>query len=189
MLLPVLTLTMSPQIQHHDAVLEGRPNGTTFLHSACGEFGMHDDTNSQRGEPKASLTFVPVRPPVLWWQCLCHVIICNDQWFVQLSGLLVTFSLVDNVCSNTLKLREGLPRHVFLHYYPHTHTPSLQEYLIMDEAYTRMNEERFENETDYLNMVADQNFESLTRAEEPDASSYINVQVGLYIDFFALLKL
>lgn len=48
----------------------------------------------------------------------------------------------------------------------------------MNDVYVRMNEERFSQETDYLNMMANPNFENLTKAEEPDDPQYSNVQVG-----------
>nr|WOX59916.1 receptor tyrosine kinase PVR2A2 [Gecarcinus lateralis] len=55
--------------------------------------------------------------------------------------------------------------------------PYLQEeYLSMNDTYMRMNEERFKEETDYLNMMANPNFESLTKAEEPGDPQYVNVQ-------------
>nr|WOX59914.1 receptor tyrosine kinase PVR2A1 [Gecarcinus lateralis] len=48
------------------------------------------------------------------------------------------------------------------------------EYLSMNDTYKRMNEKRFKEETDYLNMLANPNFESMTKAEEY-GPQYVNV--------------
>lgn len=60
----------------------------------------------------------------------------------------------------------------------------LQEYLSQNDMYVQMNEERFKNETDYLNMMASPNFESQTMPEEAEGSRYVNVAVSLGIAFW-----
>lgn len=78
---------------------------------------------------------------------------------------------------------------VFLHYNHKTFSFPFQEYISMGETYVRMNEERFKEGTDYLKMMANPNFDNLTKAEEPDAHPYVNVPVGLAIDFWDVFRL
>lgn len=53
------------------------------------------------------------------------------------------------------------------------------EYMTMNDPYLRMNEERFTNETDYLNMLSSPHFDNLTQGDalEDDKSDlhYVNV--------------
>ncbi|KAK7080793.1 hypothetical protein SK128_024462, partial [Halocaridina rubra] len=54
--------------------------------------------------------------------------------------------------------------------------PDLREqYATKNDVYIRMNEERFKNETDYLNMCSSPNYENLTKGEEESRLHYVNV--------------
>lgn len=53
--------------------------------------------------------------------------------------------------------------------------PDLREqYMTMNDPYVLMNEERFQKETDYLNMLSSPDFENLNRKDEPQ-QHYVNV--------------
>ncbi|XP_050735818.1 vascular endothelial growth factor receptor 3-like isoform X2 [Eriocheir sinensis] len=51
-----------------------------------------------------------------------------------------------------------------------------EEFLPMNDIYIQMNEERFKEEPDYLNMMASPNFENLTKAAEPEGLLHKTVQ-------------
>ncbi|XP_050690899.1 vascular endothelial growth factor receptor 1-like isoform X2 [Eriocheir sinensis] len=53
-----------------------------------------------------------------------------------------------------------------------------EDYLVMNDVYIQMNEERFKNEPDYLTMMANPTFENLTKAEELDDPPHKDDQVG-----------
>ncbi|KAK4303678.1 hypothetical protein Pmani_024323 [Petrolisthes manimaculis] len=56
------------------------------------------------------------------------------------------------------------------------------EYMTMNDPYLRMNEERFNNETDYLNMLSTPHFDNLTQGEAQDDEKvnlhYVNIGPG-----------
>lgn len=53
--------------------------------------------------------------------------------------------------------------------------PDLKEqYMTMNDPYVLMNEERFQKETDYLNMLSSPDFENLNRKDEPQ-QHYVNI--------------
>ncbi|KAK3877300.1 hypothetical protein Pcinc_017977 [Petrolisthes cinctipes] len=56
------------------------------------------------------------------------------------------------------------------------------EYMTMNDPYLRMNEERFNNETDYLNMLSSPHFDNLTQGEAQDDEKinlhYVNIGPG-----------
>lgn len=47
----------------------------------------------------------------------------------------------------------------------------------MNDPYLRMNEERFQRETDYLDMLSSPDFENLQRDDDETRAHYVNVQV------------
>lgn len=47
----------------------------------------------------------------------------------------------------------------------------------MNDPYLRMNEERFTNGPDYLNMMSSPDFENLNREDEDARMHYVNIQV------------
>ncbi|XP_071536964.1 vascular endothelial growth factor receptor 1-like isoform X2 [Panulirus ornatus] len=54
------------------------------------------------------------------------------------------------------------------------------QYMTMNDPYLRRNEERFQNETDYLNMLSSPDFENLQRDDDETRALYVNVQDASY---------
>lgn len=64
----------------------------------------------------------------------------------------------------------------------------LQQYMTMNDPYVLMNEERFQKETDYLNMLSSPDFENLNRKDEPQ-QHYVNVPVKYWLLSYSIKEL